>query len=674
MKLNPILLEIMGTKVSTVADEMYFALRRASRSIYVKEAGDCSTGLLDIEGNLFGHPPSAGFNFLIDSDYLTTIQAVPDLAPGDVIFTNDPYLSGGLSTHLPDLHMIRPYFHEGRVVAYGWCFVHCTDIGGAVPSSIAPSLSEIFQEGLRVPPMKFVKGGELNEDLMGLIMANNRTPEVNLGDLKAMLGALETGARRVADIIESHGGEAFLDGQRDLQDYTAAKARKVLRRIPDGVYEFWDYMDDDFVSPIPLRLRITLTVRDGELNMDITGTDPQVKSAYNVPTLGRRTYWISFRLTTFLTTYDQSMPINAGLYRSVTVTNPPGTVMNAEFPDAVGIRAAPGQRFSDTLTGAILKAKPGFLPAPSGATSMPFALAEFDSGGVRRKVQVIQSTRGGMGGLDGQDGVDARDNSMNNMQNHPVEIVEQESGVIVRRYDVRPDSGGPGKWRGGAAQVITVEVLRDGGVILARGMERLRFPSFGVFGGKPGQTLCVLLNEGRADERDLTKIDQLPVDKGDILTIMMPGGGGYGDPYDRDPERVRTDVELGFVSRKAAERDYGVVITEADRVDHEATTARRRERVKENVRADFDFGSERAAWETVFDDRTMMELNRRLMELPKSVRQNVRRRIIEKAVPDIPVAGDGRTLASVMGEPDAIRARLAEAMAEAFDAADSAAE
>ncbi len=205
-------------------------------------------------------------------------------------------------------------------------------------------------------------------------------------------------------------------------------------------------------------------------------------------------------------------------------------------------------------------------------------------------------------------------------------------------------------------------------------MERLRFPSFGVFGGKPGRTVRVLLNEGRADERELTKIDRLPVNKGDILTIMMPGGGGYGDPYDRDLEKVRTDVELGFVSRRGAERDYGVVITEAGHVDHEATTARRRERVKENVRADFDFGSERAAWETVFDDPTMMELNRRLMKLPKSVRQNVRRRIIEKAVPDIPVAGGGRTLASVMGEPDAIRARLAEAMAKAFDAADSAAE
>ena len=670
MKQSPILLEIMGAKVSAVADEMYFALRRASRSIYVKEAGDCAAGLLDTEGNLFGHPPSAGFNFLIDTDYLTTIRAVPDVEPGDVIFTNDPYLSGGLSTHLPDLHMIRPYFHDGRVVAYGWCFIHCTDIGGAVPSSIAPSLTEIYQEGLRVPPIKFVNGGEINADLMGIIMANNRTPDVNLGDLRAMLGALETGAGRVADIIDSHGIAAFLDGQRDLQDYTAAKAREVLRRIPDGAYEFWDYMDDDFVSPIPLRLRARLTVRDGELDVDLTGTDPQVKSAYNVPTMGKRAYWITFRLTTLLTTYDQTMPINAGLYRSVTVTNPPGTVMNAVFPAPVGIRAAPGQRFSDALTGAILKAKPGFLPAPSGATSIPFALAEYDSDEAGRTVRVIQSTRGGMGALADQDGVDVRDTSMNNMQNHPIETVEQDSGVIVRRYDVRTDAGGPGEWRGGAAQVITVEVLRDGGVLLARGMERLRFPSFGVGGGGPGRTVRVILNEGRADERELTKIDQLPVGKGDTVTIMMPGGGGYGDPFERDADRVLADVDQGFVSREGAERDYGVVITDAGRVEHEATTARRRERVRANVGADFDCGPERAAWETVFDDPTMMDLNRRLMELPISVRHDVRRRIIEKAVPDIPVAGGGRTLASAMGEPDAIRAHLVAAMAEAFDAAD----
>ena len=668
MKLDPILLEILNNKVSAAADEMYFALKRASRSIYVKEAADFATAILDVDGLLFAHPPSATFNFLIDTNYIDTIRAVPDVEPGDVIFTNDPYSSNGLSTHLPDLHLIRPYFHRGQIVAYGWCFVHCTDIGGAVPSSIAPSLNEIFQEGLRVPPIKLVKKGVHNKDLFSLIMANNRTPDVNMGDIKAMLGSLETGAQRVADIIERHGVAAFLACQKDLQDYTAIKARDVFRRIPDGTYEFWDYMDDDMVSTIPLRMRVKLTVSDGQINIDLTDTDPQVAASYNVPTMGQRNYWITFRLTSFLTTYDQTMAKNAGLYRSITVTNPPGTVMNAEFPDACGNRAAPGRRVADAINGALLTAQPGLLPAPSGGISTPFALAEYEADGAKRTVQVIQPMRGGMGALEGQDGVDGRDNSMNNMQNHPLETVEADSGVLIRQYDLRADSGGPGKWRGGVGQVLTAEILRDGSTVLARGMERLRFPSFGVFGGKPGKPVRAFLNRGRPDERELSKIDQLPVKAGDQVTFLMPGGGGYGDAYERDPGKVLNDVDLGFVSRAAAAQDYGVVIKRGA-IDEAATKKLRQGRVKANVRADFDFGPEREAWEAVFDDATMRTLNRRLYALPKSMRQSLRRRIFEHALPDLPVAGGGRTLASVMTDPDAIRARLNEAMNEAFGTA-----
>jgi N-methylhydantoinase B len=424
-------------------------------------------------------------------------------------------------------------------------------------------------------------------------------------------------------------------------------------------------MDDDMVTTIPLRMRVKLEVRDGRINIDLTDTDPQVAASYNVPTMGERNYWITFRLTSFLTTYDQSMAKNAGLYRSITVINPPGTVMNAEFPDAVGNRAAPGRRVADAITGAILKAQPGLVPAPSGGISTPFALAEYDAGGTKRTVQVIQPMRGGMGALEGQDGVDARDNSMNNMQNHPLETVEADSGVLIHEYDLRPDSGGPGKWRGGVGQVITAEILRDGGTVLARGMERMRFPSFGVFGGKPGKPARAFLNRGRPDERELSKIDQLPVKAGDRVSFLMPGGAGYGDPYLRDPEKVLADVELGFVSRPAAARDYGVVI-KGRAIVEAATKKLRQGRVKENPRADFDFGPEREAWETVFDDATMGELNRRLYALPKSARQRLRRRIFEHAVGEQPVAGGGRTLARIMADPDAIRARLGEAMTDAF--------
>ncbi len=666
MKLDPITLEILNNKVVAIAEEMYFALKRASRSIYVKEADDFDVALLDTAGDLFGHAASASMNFLIDTPFAPTIKAVPNLDPGDVIITNDPYTSHGLSTHLPDIHLIRPYFHGKKIVAYGWCMVHSTDMGGAVPSSIAPSLNEIFQEGLRVPPMKFVKRGKMNDDLLGIIKANIREPEVNMGDIRAMLGSLETGKGRVGELIERHGVQTFLDAQTDLQDYTAKKARDVLRLIPDGTYEFWDYMDDDKVTRIPLRVRVKLTVKDGCLELDLGGTDPQVRAAYNVPTNGKRSYWITIRLTNFLTTYDQTMAKNAGLYRAIDAVVPPGILMNAEFPDACGVRSSPSLRVSGAVNGALLKAHPELVPAPSVGDLIPFALAEYDAGGIKRSVQVIEPMRGGMGAMKGQDGVNGRDTSLNNMRNHPVESVENDMGLIFRNYDIWPDSGGPGKWRGGVGQLITVEVLRDGGSFLSRGMERLRFPTYGVLGGKPGAPMRAILNLGRADEKILTKFDQLPVNAGDTLTFMMAGGGGYGDPFERDPERVQSDVEVGFVSREAARRDYGVVIDDDGAVDEAATAKCRVNRVKDNIRADFDFGPEREVWERIFDDETMCELNRRLFELPKSVRQDKRRWIIEQAVPDLPRAGAG-LLTDVLADADAARRRLRHAMAQAFD-------
>ncbi len=665
MKLDPVTLEILNNKVVAIADEMFYGLKHASRSIYVKEADDFDVALLDVVGDLFVHPSVSTMNFLIDTDFRPTIAAVPDVEPGDVIITNDPYTSGALSTHLPDIHMIRPYFHGKQIVAYGWCFVHCTDIGGVVPSSIAPSLSEIFQEGLRIPPMKFLKRGKMNDDLMALIMANNREPEVNRGDIKAMLGALETGEGRVGELIKRHGVRTFLDAQTDLQDYTAAKAREVLRRIPDGVYEFWDYMDDDKVTRIPLRVRVKLTVKDGRMEIDLSGTDPQVRAAYNVPTNGKRNYWISLRVTNFLTTNDQTMAKNIGLYRSINAVVPPGILMNAEFPDACGVRSNPPLRISGAINGAILKAGSDFLPAPSDGSTMPLALSEFEEKGDQRRVAVIEPMRGGMGAMKGQDGVDARDTSLNNMRNHPVETVENEMGLVFRRYDVRIDSGGAGKWRGGVGQILEFEVLRDGGRILSRGMERLRFPAYGVGGGKPGTRMRAILNHGRKNEEELIKFDQLEVNAGDTVSFLMAGGGGYGDPFERDPEAVCQDVEMSFVSRARARIDYGVAIGDSGALDVAATKKLRASRAKDNIHADFDFGPEREAWERVFDDDTMCDLNRRLLALPKSVRQDKRRWIIEQTVPDLPIAGAG-SLDDVLADADAARQRLARAMAQAF--------
>ena len=667
MGLDPVTLEILANKVVAASEEMASTLQRTARTLFVKEAADYACALVGLDGRIFAFPRALGATLFVNMDAGPTIRAVPDPEPGDVIVTNDPYLSGGMATHTPDITLIAPYFHAGRIVAYGWCFIHATDVGGAVPSSIAPSLDEIYKEGLRIPPMKLVRKGEMNRDLVGILRANSRIPDENMGDIRAMLAALHTGRRRTADIIERHGIRTFLACQEDLQAYSATKARAALRLLPDGTYEFWDYLDDDLVSRIPVRLRIGMTVTDGRLHLDFTGTDPEVQAAYNIATFSRLHEWFTMRLTSFMCTHDPTIVLNAGMYRSITVTNPVGTVLNAEFPAAVGLRSNPGRRFNDAMTGVLLKAAPALMAAPTPGTQLIFVLFEFDSLGGERTVTVLEPLSGGMGAYEGHDGVDCRDSTMSNMSNHAIESIEADCGVLVREYDIRPDSGGPGRWRGGVGQTITVEILRDGGIIVPRGMERMRFPAWGVMGGGPAAPFRAVRDRGRPGERALPKIDQFAVDKGERVTVMMPGASGYGDPCRRDPDAVRRDAENGFVSREAAEADYSVVLAADGAVDENATRRLRAARVGDNRPGDFDFGPERAAWERVFDDATMCALNRRLFELPRSARYETRRRIFEHAVPDLPAAG-ATPLAAVLADAQAVRARFHAAMDAAFGA------
>lgn len=661
MQLDAITLEILNQKFTAVADEMTLNLKRASRSVYVKEAADFGTALVDLDGHVFAFPASTSVS-AIERDCGPTIEAIGKLEDGDAIITNDPYRSKGLATHLPDLHIVMPYFHEGEIIGYGWCFIHFMDMGGRVPASISPSNFEIFQEGLIMPPSKIMRRGEISEEILGIIAANCRTPHQNVSDIKAMLGALETGKRRLMTLIEQHGLETFRAAQDEVKDYAAAKAREVFRKIPDGVYEFWDFMDDDLVTAIPTRYRVRMTVDDGKIEVDTTSTDPQVRAAFNMPTDGRSHPWLFVRLTQFALTYDRTIPLNFGIYRHMTSVNRPGTVMYAEFPDAVGVRHSSAHRFNDALAGAIMTANPELMCAPASGIIVPIVLAEVDTSNGNRNITVVEPLVGGRGGSKGIDGTDARDNSGANLSNHPVETIEREIGAIIRRYDIREDSGGPGEWRGGVGQIVTIEIVGDGGSILARGMDRMRFTAWGYAGGKPALPLRVIVNEGGPDEREYGKLDELAVKSGDTVTFMSPGGGGYGNPLRRPAEKVATDVRLGFVSREAAARDYGVILTDDGAVDEAATKARREGGTGKPNESLFDFGPERQAWEAVFDDATMTLFNRRLLQLPKSQRQPARRKILETVVPKLGEGTRDFNLAKELADTDAARTRMAEAM------------
>ena len=629
--LDPVLLEILGNKFASVTEEMCLTLQRTGRTLYVKETADFACALAGLDGRFFAYPRSIGVSGFVGLECLPAIEAVIEvqgaLEPGDVILTNDPYRSTGLATHLPDLHMIEPYFHEGEIVAYGWCFVHCSDVGGRVPSSISPVNPEIFQEGLRIPPVKLMRRGEMSPEVRLFLDANSRTPDANLGDIRAMLASLATGRRRVAQMLGQHGQAELTAAQEALMSYAAGKAEAVLRQMPEGRYSFSDYLDDDAASRLPVRLSVTVEIKDGRVHLDFTGTDPQVATAMNIPSCGRPHAWLTLRMLALVQTLDRSAPLNAGLLRPLSIHTPLGTLVNPEEPAATGVRHAAAIRVNDILNGAFGLALPDVLPAAASGTVIPIVMSEPKPAG-GRMVQVIEPLIGGTGARRGHDGVDGRDSGISNLANNPVETVEAELGVEVLHYGLRPDSGGAGQWRGGCGMELSFRVLTDGSHVLGRGMERLLFRPWGQ-AGQPGS---LVINEGHPREHRLGKIDMLEVKSGDIVTFRTPGAGGYGDPMQRAPEAVLADVEAGFVTADHARRAYGVALCDGQ-IDHEATAALRKGAA---TNAGTVFGPERDTWDGIFAPELMDRLNAALLALPLSRRQSRRREIFETVLADLP--------------------------------------
>ena len=632
MNLDPVTLEILGNKVAAATEEMCFTLQRTGRTLYVKETADFACALAALDGTFFAYPRSIGVSGFVALDCMPTIAAVGTLEPGDIIVTNDPYSSAGLATHLPDLHLIEPYFHEGRIVAYGWTFVHCSDVGGRVPSSISPTNREIFQEGLQIPPLKLVRAGTMNADVQLILMANTRTPDANMGDLRAMMAALRTGRRRVEALIAQHGVEAFLICQQDLLDYAAEKARGVLRRVPDGIFLFTDFLDDDAVSNLPVRLAVAVTFQDGTVCLDFTGTDPQVAAAMNIPSHGKPHAWLTLRVLALVNTLDPTAPLNSGLLRHVRVVAPQGSLVNPQHPAAVGVRHAAAIRVNDLLNGAFGLALPEVMPAASSGLIVPLVVAETSASGAQN-VQVVEPMIGGTGARYGHDGVDGRDSGISNLANNPVETVEAELGIEVLRYALRPDSGGAGQWRGGCGLELSFRILQDGSQILARGIERIKFRPWGVRGGAAGAPTEFVINPDTPNQRRFGKIDVLAVEKGDVVSLRTAGAGGYGNPTTREPERVLGDVRRGLVSRETARTIYAVAIAN-DAVDElETAKLRAKPRLPDPAA---DFGPERSAFEQVFTVELLDRLNAALFRLPASRRAKRRADLYGAILSELP--------------------------------------
>ncbi len=637
--------DIAQTRLIAATEQMCLALQRASRSLYVRDAADFCCAIADLTGMFIAYPQGIGVSGFLGLDVSAVVRDAASrerLEPGDVILTNDPYLSGGLSTHLPDIHAIAPYFDGAEIVAYGWAFVHVSDVGGRVPSSVSVMNDSIYAEGLRIPPVKYVRRGVIDQGIEALVLANTRTPEANDGDLRAMLAALEAGRARVAEVVARNGTGAMRRIGEYARTQTAARARRALSQLKNGRYEFEDYLDNDGISEIPVRIRVAVTIDDGSVLLDFTGTDPQVEAALNVATFGRAHTWVVTRLFALVGTLDPDIPLNGGLMDAIEMTAPYGTLLNPAPPAPVGVRHATTSRVNDVVSGALGQAAPGILPAASSGLVVPVVFADYQ--GTRQAVHVVEPMVGGTGARLGADGIDGRDSGISNLSNNPVEIIEAEVGVRILRYCIRPDSGGPGRWRGGCGLDLQFAALTDG-FLLARGLERLRFRPWGVQGGLPGRPAELIVNEKTPAECRLRVVDVHQLQAGDLVTLRTSGAGGYGDPCLRDPAAVLADVTAGLVSAEHARDAYGVVVRDG-LVDVTATARLRSGREPGTA---WRPGPERARWSSVFEPAVLDELATRLAQLPIPRRAPARRALIRavlRVLPDgFPVAeADARAI------------------------------
>jgi N-methylhydantoinase B len=530
--------------------------------------------------------------------------------------TNDPY-SGYLATHSPDIVMWKPIFHEGRIIAFAGGHIHNVDVGGAVPASLSRTLTEVHQEGIRIPPAKLYRAGVLDEGLVRVMLANVRVPDQNWGDLKALVAAVNTGERRVLDLVRRFGVDTVVDGLADLLDYAEAQARAVLAGIPDGEYSFTEYADEDAAGGNPLRLCLTLTITGDAAELDFAGTDPQTLSSLNVPTGGHPRHSLLLVGAYYvLSALHPGITLNYGTTRAFTCRVPEGSVLNPRFPAAVGMRSLTCGRVRSLIFGAFAQAAPDRLPAaPAGATCIVNMAAEDPHTG-RRSISAIAPIVGGGGGMPHRDGTDGAGADAAYLKNSPIEVTETEAPVRILRYGLLPDTGGPGTHRGGMAQVMEFRTTAPDAFVTARNRDRSVFQPWGVGGGQPGSAGSFTLNPGTEREKDLGNTDALNLTSGDVLRIVSPAGGGRGDPFARDPEAVLRDFRAGLVTPERARRDYGVAIV-ADAVDAAGTAALRAaaERLP-----DFTPGRARSDHEARWTEAAYAAMHELLATLPPSWR------------------------------------------------------
>ncbi|MER8562662.1 hydantoinase B/oxoprolinase family protein [Mesorhizobium sp. M0578] len=614
--------EIMKNRFSAIAEEAAMLAYRTAHTTFVKQTQDFKVALARTSGELFAYPLLSGTTDGAGDRITGLIEHFSDLVPGDVVISNDPFSTGGLVTHQMDIHLAQPVFYRGELIAFAWSFVHATDIGGAVPTSISPELNECFQEGFRIRPTKLMRAGVLNQDVVNFVKDNSRIGEEVWGDLEAMMAAMRLLERRAGELCERVGIKAFRQGIDDVLDYAEAKARSVIAGLRDGEYEFSDYLEGlgakDSVH-IYCRLRIT----GDEAEIDFAGSDPQVNAALNFNTGGPAHPMLCVGLTNYILTMEPSIAPNGGIMRPIRARAPSGAVMNAQFPAAMGNRWVTAMRCYDALMGCLNQAILGGITAGGAGQAGIISVAWQDTISGRKRVSVVEPFSGGSGGRVRGDGVDATDTMLGFLKSTPIENVESETPLLVRQHALVPSSFGHGQYRGGASVCIELECQSDQAEINVRGLQRLRFEPWAVLGGHPGRSgETWLLRAG--EEKALGQVGLLKVQRGDVLRMISPSGGGFGDPVRRTVALVVEDVTNGMLDEEEAAEIYGVVIR-GGVLDIPATERRRAELATPAAVPLFTHGHARREYEAGWPAEASVALANAVLQAPPGLRRAVQR-------------------------------------------------
>jgi N-methylhydantoinase B len=570
MSRDPIAFELFKNALFSIADEMALTIVRTAYSGVIKDVMDFSTAFCDAEGRTVAQGLTLPAHLCSFPDALAaTIRRYGDrMQPGDVYCLNDPF-EGGM--HLPDVFVLQPIFHGGARVAFAATICHQTDMGGRVAGSNASDSTETYQEGLRIPPVKMYDRGEPNETLFRLIEKNVRVPDRVFGDLRAQLAACHIAETAFLRLLERHGVEQVGNWMRELIDYTERMTRAAVRALPDGEWSFEDWIDDDGVdygTPIPLR--VTLRKSGDTLVADWTGSSPQVKGAIN----NTLSFTKAATYTCIRSILPADIPNNEGFYRAVDVVAPSGTIANCVLPAATAARGLTGFRMVDCCFGALARMLPDRVFAASEGGNTGISIGGYDA--ERRPFIYVEFFASAWGGRPWADGLDGNTNIFNNICLQPAEVCEVEQPLAVVSMNFMPDSGGPGRFRGGMSVRREYRLLEEEAVLQVRS-DRRDFRPYGLYGGNPGRPSRNVLNPD-TEARALPGKFIMTMKRDDVFRHDQPGPGGWGDPLERDPSHVLRDVRNELVGLASAREDYGVILDPANwTVDAAATAALRAE-------------------------------------------------------------------------------------------------